>query len=254
MSQAEKAAIWTELKNAGVQFERHYREYTTETLRQARDTLRERLGQVAEPEPSPPAPEPVPMPAVTAPRNPPPREQPGFLLPETPVNRTKAPDTMAGIRQNTRDDDEPIRVDDDGLIWYQDEIRKPAYPKPRGRRVLKYNDPGTKEVTVKSGMYTETFEVAGDENRLSEVKITLPAYQVGIYKDPRYPFKIHVYNDKRGFDLADVQAFYGAPDLVPTEIKRDYVSNDLVYDIRTTIRAITSEYRENVLKQGKTRA
>lgn len=246
MSQAEKAAIWTELKNAGVQFERHYREYTTETLRDALQVLRERAGHVDEADPAP-------APLPEQPSNPPPREQPGFRLPETVANRPKAPDTMAGVRQNTRDDDEPIRVDDDGLIWYQDEVRKPAYPKPRGRRVLKYNDPGTKEVTVKAGNYTETFEVAGDENRLSEVKITLPAYQVGIYKDPRYPFKIHVYNDKRGFDLADVQAFYGAPDLVPSEVKRDYVSNDLVYDIRTTIRAITTEYRENVLKQGKTR-
>lgn len=247
MTQAEKAALWTELKDAGVRFEKHYREYTTETLRSARDVLRERLSQTA-------AVEPVPMPVAEMPRNPtPPREQPGFQLPETPVNRRKAPDTMAGVRQNTRDDDEPIRVDPDGTIWYQDEVRKPAFPKPRGRRVLKYTDPGVREETVKAGQYTETFEVAGDENRLSEVKITLPAYQVGIYRDPRLPFKVHVYNDKRGFDFDDVQKFYGGADMVPSEILRDYVSNDLVYDIRTTIRAINTEYRERVLKQGSPR-
>jgi len=247
MSQAEKAALWTELKNKGVQFERHYREYTTETLRQALNALNERLAAAAPVQP-------VPMPVAEPPRNPPPpREQPGFTLPETVANRPKEPDTVAGVRQNTRDDDEPIRVDEDGLIWYQDEVRKPAFPKPRGRRVLKYMDTGVKEATVSNGQYTETFEVAGDEQRMSEVKITLPAYQVGIYKDPRYPFKIHVYNDKRGFDLDDVHEFYGAPDLVPTEVKRDYVSNDLVYDIRTTIRAINTEYRERVLKQGAAR-
>lgn len=242
MSQAEKAALWAELKDAGVKFERHYREYTTETLRDALRVLRERGA--------------LPPPPAEAPRpqdNPPPREQPSFTLPEAPVNRAKTPDTMAGVRQNTRDDDEPIRVDDDGLVWYQDEIRKPAFPKPRGRRVLKYTDPGTKEMRIKSGQYTETFEVAGDERRMSEVKITLPAYQVGIYEDPRYPFKIHVYNDKRGFDLQDVQNFYGGADLVPSEILRDYVSSDLVYDIRTTIRAINTEYRERVLKQGAPR-
>ena len=83
---------------------------------------------------------------------------------------------------------------------------------------------------------------------MNEVKITLPSYQVGVFLDPRFPFKIHTYNGAQGFDLFDIQKYYGGSDLVPSEIKRVYVSNDLCYDIRTTIRAIQNEAREIQLK------
>lgn len=256
MSQGDKSHYWNKLKDLGVEFERHYREYTTEELKQSYEAvagMQESVEppaspqqQVPEEEPAPrgffglqpePEPEPAPQPA------PQPKHA---LVPRGPKN----PDTMAGEQPLTKPIDEPVRIDEDGLIWYQEEVRKPAYPKPRGRRVLKYNDPGTKQVTVKAGEYTETFEVAGDRVRTSEVKITLPSYQVGIYKDPRFPFKIYVYQDKRGFAREEVEEYYGGPERVPEECKRSYVGNALCYDIRTVVRAIEEEYRRLQL-QGR---
>ena len=76
----------------------------------------------------------------------------------------------------------------------------------------------------------------------------MPSFQVGVYRDPRFPFKVHTYAGNDGFDLFDVNDFYGGEDLVPSEIKRVYIANDLCYDIRTTIRAIETEYRRNQLQ------
>ena len=153
---------------------------------------------------------------------------------------------MAGERLNTRDEDEPIRVDPEtGYVWYQEEVRKPGYAKPRGRRRLTYLETGFETKTVKNGEYTEQFEVAGDlsQGRPAEVRVTLPSYQVGIYKDPRFPFRIYVYDEKKGFDLFEVQRYFGGTEMVPAEVKRVYVENSLCYDIRTTVRAIQDEYR-----------
>lgn len=155
------------------------------------------------------------------------------------------PEEMPGQRLNTQLPDEAIRVDDKGRIWYQEEVLKPAYPKPRGRRVLTYMDRGAVTETVQNGEYVETFEVAGKGvGKPAEVKITLPSYQVGIYKDPRFPFKIHTYNGREGFDLFEVAQYFGGSELVPEDCKRVYVENDLCYDIRSVIRAIQTEYRQ----------
>ena len=214
MSQQTKAHYYGLLKDAGVKFDRHYREYTTEELRAAAEKLpapAQRQAQVA----------------------------------QAPRSNTPNPAEMPGQRLNSAAQDEIIRVDDNGLQWIQEEVRKPAFPKPRGRRVLKYMESGTKTETVQNGEYVETFEVAGDQQqRPAEVKITLPSYQVGIYRDPRLPFKVHVYNEHRGFDLFEVQDYYGGAELVPAEVKRVYVENVLCYDIRTTVRAIQAEYRQ----------
>lgn len=218
MSQSEKAAYYKALKEAGVNFDRHYREYSTDELKAAAMKL-----GITEP--------------PLAPASPPPRPA------VTPQDRD--PSELPGQRLNAKPEDEPIRVDEDGRVWLQEEVRKPAAPKPRGRRVLKYLETGVKEEQVRNGEYVETFEVAGEmPARPAEVKITLPSYQVGIYRDPRFPFKIHVYNEKRGFDLFEVQKYYGGPELVPDEVKRVYVENVLCYDMRTTIRAIQTEYRQ----------
>lgn len=240
MSQQEKAALWRELKDAGIEPPLHYREYSTEQLRAAVKKLREKLGGAGAPEehPTPPAP--------------PSLEE---IVENTPVSQVAAvssaePDTMAGLRQNSKDEDEPIRVDEKGRIWYQDEVRKPSMPTPRARRVLKYNDPGVKEMTVGDGRFTERFEVPGDQSVPSEIKITMPSYQEAIYRDPRFPFKIHEYNGQRGFDLFEVRKFYGGPDLVPRDIKRVYVQNVLCYDIPSTIRAIQAEARERGILKG----
>lgn len=147
--------------------------------------------------------------------------------------------------------DEVLRVDERGRQWYQEEVRKPAYPKPRGRRVLTYVDPGVEQQTVKDGQYIETFEVAGNRSgRTSEVKITLPSFQVGIYKDPRFPFKVHCYNGREGFDLFEVEAYWGGAQLVPATVKRTYIENQLCYDMRSVIQTIQTEYRQLQLQKG----
>lgn len=266
MSHAEKSLLYQELKNAGVKFDKQYRQYTTAELQAAVNLLRQRTGQptveqeraaalvapVVEQEPQYPS---FVDPSFTAGD-----EHPGLTpqhavpvfhdqLPAQPVATQRAPDTDAGIRQNAP----ATRVDENGLTWYQDEIRKPAYPKPRARRVLRYSNPGSVTQTVVNGNMTETFEVAGTGHTAGEIKITLPSYQVGIYSDPRFPFKIHIYNEIRGFDLFEVQEFYGGAELVPEEIKRMYVENVLCYDIRTVIRAIETEARQLDLKNGLAR-
>lgn len=257
MSQSEKAAYFNALKDAGVTFERHYREYKTDELKAAYDRMVEQgaIAPTPTPEPQfdpaataaamaqmggPPAP-PAPAPAQPAP-------QPPIRTQQPPV-RDRDPHEMAGQRQS--EELAPIRTDELGRVWFQEEVRKPAYPKPRGRRVLTYMDSGAIKRTVTNGEYTETFEIPGDPKnaREQQVKITLPSYQVGIYKDPRFPFKVVTYNDNEGFDLQDVQDYYGGSELVPAEIKRKYVENVLCYDIRTVVRAIETEYRTRVLGQ-----
>ena len=159
--------------------------------------------------------------------------------------RQADPNEMPGQRLNTQPEDIPIRIDEMGRAWFQEEVRKPSYPKPRGRRVLKYMERGVMTETVQNGEYVETFEVAGEgAPHPAEVKITLPSYQVGIYKDPRFPFKIHCYSEREGFDLFEVEEFYGGRELVPAECKRLYVENDLCYDIRSVVRAIQNEHRQ----------
>lgn len=229
MSQSDKAAYYAALKGAGVSFEKHYRDYSTAELKAAYDHMQAATAQSADEPlgemPSPSAPLPAGIPA--------------------PLNE------MPGQRLNTKDEDEPLRVDEQGLVWFQEEVRKPASPRPRGRRVLRYNETGTKVQSAQVGDYMESFEVAGDEvGRSAEIKITMPSYQVGIYQDPRFPFKIHIYNEIRGFDFDEVNEFYGGADMVPDEINRTYVENVLAYDIRTTIRAIQAEARQLQL-QGR---
>ena len=222
MSQSEKSSYYQALKEAGVEFKHHYREYTGDDLKGFWKELTgsEELG-LPEPDPEPvAAPEPV-----------------------SAATLETVPD-LPGAHQNVVDEDTPLFTDEAGLVWYQKEIPKPATPRPRGRRVLRYRDTGAVQTVVQNGQFTEAFEVAGDRNIQSEVKITLPSYQVGVYRDPRYPFKIHTYAGVRGFDLFEVEEFYGGSDLVPAEIKRIYVDTVLCFDMRTTIRTIEDEYRK----------
>lgn len=262
MAQGDKSAFYQALKRAGYEFDKHYRDYTTDelqTLAKGLDLnvqapvpkdalpprpdevaeLREQLAQVtstvtalgelllaeraAKQPPAAPAPTGGPVPAK--------------------------PEEYAGVTADTTTADGVIEVDAYGNEWYQREVTKPASPRPRGRRVLRYNDPGVKTEQIKVGDYVETFEVAGDgtQTRPSEITVTLPSFQTGIYKQPNMPFKIHTYNGKRGFDLFEVQAYFGGADLVPDTVKRTYVSNDLCYDIQSTVRTIENLYREHVL-------
>ena len=139
MAQQDKPRLFRALREQGVTFEKHYRDYSTEQLQQAWDTLRAQ------------------NPAL--PVTPVEEDQPAQT--ETVALEKHTPDEMAGVRLNTQLTDQPIRKDEMGRLWYQDEVRKPEYPKPRGRRVLKYLDRGVKTETVQNGEYIETFEVAG---------------------------------------------------------------------------------------------
>lgn len=261
MSQTEKAWYFRQLKEAGVEFSKHYREYSTETLR----TNYEKL--VAEGIIQPKVEEPQAEPQSLAEYfDPPPSNgedevDPAELLRNLEAARKQLlaevggdsvpmrgadPNEMAGQRLNSKDSEDPLRVDENGLVWLQEEVRKPAYPKPRGRRVLRYKDRGTVTHVERDakGRFEESFEVPGNgPEQQVEVKITLPSYQVGIYRDARFPFKIYVYNEKRAFDYFEVQDYYGGAELVPGTIKKVYVENVLCYDIRTTIAAIEAEYR-----------
>lgn len=251
MSQSEKSEYYQALKARGVSFDKHYREYNTEALKAAwvKLTGSEELPYAEQVPAAPPTPA---APDAEAASfygfQPEPETQATSSIPV----RAQDPNEMPGVRLNTKDLEEPVRIDENGLVWLQEEIRKPAYPKSRGRRVLKYMDAGAVQQTVKDGQYIETFEVSGDpaNARPAEVKVTLPSYQVGIYKDPRFPFKVHTYNGNSGFDLFEVQDFYGGSELVPAEVKRIYVENVLCYDIRSVVQAIEKEYRQRVLGQG----
>lgn len=287
MSRELRGALWRALKEAGVNFDRPYREHTTEELQAAYDRLAE-AGAAPELQFKEPTPKPVPQEqqmwqepqgetvskadfdqlvghmskltemvgAVLVAPKPAPKtttlenkeEVRAARRAPVPVQHTEpSVRESAGLAQ-----DEILFTDDEGLQWYRREVRKAATPKPRGRRVLTYVDTGVVEKTVKDGKYVETFEVA-DENgtpRTAEVKITLPTYQTGIYKDPRLPFKVHVYNNVRGFDLFDIWEYFGGESLVPEECKRMYVSNDLCYDIRSVVNYIEAEYRRLQL-QGR---
>lgn len=223
MSAKIKAELYRLYKEHNAAPEKHYRDYTTQELNdllvEAGVDIEASLAVMHEDEPAPA------------------EELPPLRLPD--------PNEMPSQRLNTKTDDEVIRVDEQGRQWLQEEVRKPAYPKPRGRRVLKYLETGTKVETIQSGEYVESFEVAGEEaGRPAEVKITLPSYQVGTYRDPRFPFKVHCYDGREGFDLADVELFYGGPELIPATVKRVYVENVLCYDIRSVIRTITAEHRQ----------
>lgn len=230
MSAAEKGRYWQALKASGVNFERHYREYTLAELRESYEALDAKgaAQPLADAEPE---------------------EAPATPWEDIPVSTANVHQYAAQNAYTANSESEPVRVDPEtGFIWFREEVLKPATPMPRARRKLTYVDSGTKQIQIRNGEYMETVEVAGQEHRTAEVRITMPSYQVGVYKDPRLPFKIHTYGGVRGFDLFEVQEFYGGSDLVPSNIKPQYVANDLCYDITTTVRALQDEY--SALQKG----
>jgi hypothetical protein len=245
MGMSQKSDLYNQLKASGVPLSTSYAHYTVDQLEAElafHGVTAVSVGKVVEPEAVTPDEQAIADQyarfdtAIAA-------EQP-VQKPVLPVAK-QDPEELPGQRLNTNTEMQPIRQDDQGRIWYQEEVQKPAYPKPRGRRVLKYLETGVEVQTVQNGEYVETFEVAGQgAARPAEVKITLPSYQVGIYKDPRFPFKIHTYNGREGFNMFEVQDYYGGAELVPEDCKRVYIENDLCYDIRTVIRAISNEHRQ----------
>lgn len=259
-----RADLYKQLKATGTKIEKPFVKWTTKDLiAELKDLGVEPLASPEEPVLAKPEPEPEPDPgpvdwekllelkareaqaAEEAPTQhqipaPEPEPEPEPEWVPSPQN----PEELPGQRLNTKDEDEIIRMDEQGRYWLQEEVRKPAYPKPRGRRVLKYMESGVRTETVQAGDYVESFEVAGNEaQRPAEIKITLPSYQVGIYRTRTFPFKVYCYNGAEGFDFKEVNTYYGGAELVPESCKRVYVSNVLCYDKRSVVRTIQAEYR-----------
>ena len=229
MTQQERKALWDELLALGWQPEKHYREHNVEELKSTLMYYRQ-------------------TPAPTADR---PLDQGILDQARFDQLREAEPDTVAGIRRS--DGEEIIRIDPDGKQWIMDEVTKPGYPKPRGRIVRDYVDSGFKTVEIKdgNGSVVERYEMPGEAQTRSQVKITAPSYQVGIYRDPAVLgefFKIHTYNGAQGFDFFDVEKYWGGRRLIPATCKRIYVSTTLCFDIESVIQAINDEYREKVLR------
>lgn len=231
MSSHRKSQLFNQLKASGATLTSSYAKYTMEKMEHELEAMG------------------IPIPPVEEVRVIEPEMLSAGPPPEVwrkePEVRPADPNELPGQRLNTNTLDDVIRVDEQGRRWHQEEVRKPAYPKPRGRRVLTYLETGVRRETVKSGEYVESFEVAGNEvSRPAEVKITLPSYQVGIYTDPRFPFKIHCYDGRQGFDFNEVQTYFGGSELVPESCKRVYIENELCYDIRSVVRTIQEAHRQ----------
>ncbi|WZB38462.1 hypothetical protein SEA_YELLOWPANDA_48 [Microbacterium phage YellowPanda] len=157
----------------------------------------------------------------------------------------------AGLTFNTHGPNDPLRVDSLGRVWYRDEVMKPAIPKRRMIRRTKTMSSDVQVIKTKrpDGGFDESFEIAGEDQHEIEVKITMPASQVGVYRDPRFPFKIHQYNGRRAFDHDEIRDYYGGLDLIPKSVqdKTMYIDGDLCYDINAVRDAIEREYNMKVL-------
>ena len=228
MSQTERAALYNELKEAGFEPTKHYREYAIDELRKLhRDMVT------------------TPMPAgvdnVMNKMSEAIRAEHPEREPSVPISNEADPNEMATMRRGK--EDEPIRIDEQGRIWFQEEILKSATARPCAYRVFRELGTGTKEVTVEDGQgYTETFEVPSGERKPLEVKVGVPTWQVGIYKDPRLPIKVITYRNAHGYDREEVEAFFGGADLLPENVVDIYVGNLMCYDIRSVNTAIQREF------------
>ena len=140
--------------------------------------------------------------------------------------------------------DIPIRIDLHARIWFMDEVQKPAIPKARMVRKTRSIDRGVKQLrtTRENGATDEIIEVAGDEHRELTTSVTLPSWQVGKYRDARFPFAIHSYNGQTGFDYLEVVRYFGGYDLVPGTIKVLYVGNQMCYHIPSTRDTIQNQF------------
>lgn len=162
MSRQTKSELYGFLKESGYKFDKHYREYNLDELREVCAEYPETGNPLYKAFSTTMASESIAVDEL---------ESTAESLPSVMANvpvREIDENEMAGQRLNTHAEDEPIRIDENGLVWYQEEVRKPAYPKPRGRRVLRYNDPGVKKEEVRAGQFTESFEVPGDQKGLAQ--------------------------------------------------------------------------------------
>jgi hypothetical protein len=208
MAATDRSELWQALKAINYPFKKKYAEYTAEELREIHGSL---LRQAAK------------KTGVA-----------GGRKDENELPTQRRADELAAIRTDER-----------GRVWFQEEIQKSSLAKPRGYRIYREIGTGVKEVTIDSGDgYTETIEVADGSRKPLEVRVGIPTWQVGIYKDPQFPFRVVEYRSARGFMRHDVEEFFGGPDVLPEGITAIHVGNLLCYPIREVIVAIQREYNQ----------
>lgn len=183
-----------------------------------------------------------------------------YTLAELKLEYAKALDIQAartGVAGGRKDENElptqrradeltPIRTDEQGRVWFQEEIQKSTLARPRGYRVHREVGSGVKKITLPPDAegFTEEIEISDGTRKPLEVRVGIPTWQVGIYKEPNMPFRTVVYRDARGFYREDVEKFFGGPDVLPEGVEAIYVGNLLCYPIRETVVAITREYNQ----------
>lgn len=138
-----------------------------------------------------------------------------------------------------------IRADEAGRIWYREEIGPNIAGRKRLRKRVTQVVPENVEVKqIHNGEYIETVEVVGEGTRSLDAFVTMPTTQVGIFKDPRFPFKVFTYNGSLGFSYGDVNDYYGGLEFVPSTVKKKFVGNMLAYDMKSVISEIERKARE----------
>lgn len=207
MAGTTRSELWQLLKSIGYQFQKPYKDYTTDELESIHASLLRKAAA------------------------------------QTGVEgRAKDEDELPTQRRS--DELEPIRTDAQGRVWFQEEIQKSSLAKPRGYRVFREMGTGTKLITTERDEegFTETIEVPDGSRKPLEVKVGIPTWQVGIYKDPKFPFRIVEYRTARGFMRQDVEEFFGGADVLPEGVNTIYVGNLLCYPIREVVIAINREF------------
>lgn len=208
MAATTRSELWQALKSIGYPFSKSYKDYTQDELQAIHlELLRQQAAKTGV------------------------------------EGRAKDADELPTQRRS--DDMAPIRTDVDGRVWYQEEIQKSTLAKPRGYRVFREIGTGVKTQTIDAGDgYTETIEVPDGSRKPLEVKVGIPTWQVGIYRDPQFPFRVVEYRTARGFFRADVEEFFGGPDVLPENVSTMYVGNLMCYPIREVIIAINREFNQ----------
>jgi hypothetical protein len=209
MASTDRSELYQALKAAGYKFEKLYTQYTTDELKAI---FRAELAKQEA---------------------------------KTGI-RGAAKDEAELPTQRRADELTPIRTDLNGRIVYQEEIQKSSLAKSRGYRVHREVGTGVKTVTLPADAegFTETIEVADGSRKPLEVKVGIPTWQVGIYKEPQFPFRTVEYRTAKGFYRQDVEAFFGGPDVLPEGIETMYVGNLIAYPIREVVVAINREFNQ----------
>lgn len=256
----QRGLLYSELREQGWEPDRPYREYSLEQLEAIQAEREAKLNVVAAPsnhlgdlgsnlmaefqaegfEDGVKEDDHQPRATSPQPQEPRDRRPVGQLKREAPED--KAPE---GLPEGA------IRADEHGRIWFREEIGPEIAKNRRLRKRITQVVPDKVEVKqIQAGDYIETIEVVGEGTRSLDAFITMPPTQVGIYLDPRFPWKVFTYNGSLGFSYGDVNAYYGGVEFVPSTVKKKFVGNMMAYDIKSAISTVERKYRELQLSRS----